>query len=49
VDLSFVLNSFSIMLSTYHEVFRYHGMANSVRVVSETICWIINIWSRKAT
>ncbi|KAM0809414.1 putative Cytochrome P450 [Seiridium cardinale] len=35
IDLSFVLNSCPILLSTYHEVFRYHGMANSVRVVSE--------------
>ncbi|KAI0005246.1 putative 25-hydroxycholesterol 7-alpha-hydroxylase [Xylariaceae sp. FL0662B] len=35
IDLSFILNSCPILLSTYHEVFRYHGMANSVRVVSE--------------
>ncbi len=35
IDLSFVLNSCPILLSTYHEVFRYHGMANSVRAVSE--------------
>lgn len=35
LDLSFVLNSCPTLLSTYHEVFRYHGMANSVRVVSE--------------
>ncbi|KAL3421935.1 25-hydroxycholesterol 7-alpha-hydroxylase 1 [Phlyctema vagabunda] len=35
IDLSFVLNSCPTLLSTYHEVFRYHGMANSVRVVSE--------------
>lgn len=35
IDLSFVLSSCPILLSTYHEVFRYHGMANSVRVVSE--------------
>lgn len=35
IDLSFVLHSCPMLLSTYHEVFRYHGMANSVRVVSE--------------
>ncbi|KAK7752914.1 hypothetical protein SLS62_005073 [Diatrype stigma] len=35
IDLNFILNSCPILLSTYHEVFRYHGMANSVRVVSE--------------
>lgn len=35
IDLSFVLSSCPILLSTYHEVFRYHGLANSVRVVSE--------------
>lgn len=35
IDLSFILISCPILLSTYHEVFRYHGMANSVRVVSE--------------
>ncbi|KUJ11089.1 cytochrome P450 [Mollisia scopiformis] len=35
IDLSFILNSCPVLLSTYHEVFRYHGMANSVRVVSE--------------
>ncbi|KAI1650981.1 cytochrome P450 [Daldinia loculata] len=35
IRLSFVLNSCPILLSTYHEVFRYHGMANSVPVVSE--------------
>lgn len=35
IDLSFVLSSCPILLSTYHEVFRYHGMANSVRIVSE--------------
>ncbi|KAI4863881.1 putative 25-hydroxycholesterol 7-alpha-hydroxylase [Hypoxylon rubiginosum] len=35
IDLTFVLNSCPILLSTYHEVFRFHGMANSVRVVSE--------------
>ncbi|KAK9418585.1 putative Cytochrome P450 [Seiridium unicorne] len=29
IDLSFVLNSCPILLSTYHEVFRYHAMANS--------------------
>ena len=35
LDLSLVLASCPTLLSTYHEVFRYHGMANSVRVVSE--------------
>lgn len=35
LDLSLVLTSCPTLLSTYHEVFRYHGMANSVRVVSE--------------
>ncbi|KAI1658736.1 putative 25-hydroxycholesterol 7-alpha-hydroxylase [Daldinia decipiens] len=35
IHLSFVLNSYPVLLSTYNEVFRYHGMANSVRVVSE--------------
>lgn len=35
INLNFVVNSCPILLSTYHEVFRYHGMANSVRVVSE--------------
>lgn len=35
VDLGFVLNSCPILLSTYQEVFRFHGPANSVRVVSE--------------
>lgn len=35
IDLSYVLSSCPILLSTYHEVFRYHGIANSVRVVSE--------------
>ncbi|KAG8161707.1 hypothetical protein KVR01_008694 [Diaporthe batatas] len=35
LDLSLVLNSCPTLLSTYHEVFRFHGMANSVRVVSE--------------
>lgn len=35
IDLSLVLSACPILLSTYHEVFRYHGMANSVRVVSE--------------
>lgn len=35
IDLSYILNSCPVLLSTYHEVFRYHGMANSVRVVSE--------------
>lgn len=37
IDLSHLTNSSycPVLLSTYHEVFRYHGMANSVRVVSE--------------
>lgn len=35
IDLSFVLGSCPTLLSTYQEVFRYHGLANSVRVVSE--------------
>lgn len=35
LDLSLVLTSCPTLLSTYHEVFRYHGMANSVRFVSE--------------
>lgn len=35
IDLSYILSSCPILLSTYHEVFRFHGMANSVRVVSE--------------
>lgn len=35
LDLSLVLTSCPTLLSTYHEVFRYHGMANSVRVVRE--------------
>lgn len=35
IDLTFILNSCPILLSIYQEVFRYHGMANSVRVVSE--------------
>ncbi|KAK7734693.1 hypothetical protein SLS53_007797 [Cytospora paraplurivora] len=35
IDLGFILSSCPILLSTYHEVFRYHGLANSVRVVSE--------------
>ncbi|KAK8136706.1 cytochrome P450 [Apiospora sp. TS-2023a] len=37
IDLSRLTNPSycPILLSTYHEVFRYHGMANSVRVVSE--------------
>lgn len=35
IDLSYVLNSCPVLLSTYHEIFRYHGMANSVRVVRE--------------
>lgn len=41
LDLSIVLNSCPTLLSTYHEVFRYHGMANSVRVVSEN-CMLDN-------
>lgn len=35
VDLTLVLNSCPLLLSTYHEVFRYYGLANSVRIVSE--------------
>lgn len=35
IDLTYILNSCPILTSTYHEVFRYHGLANSVRVVSE--------------
>ncbi|KAK2612672.1 hypothetical protein QQS21_001289 [Conoideocrella luteorostrata] len=35
IDLNLVVNSCPILLSTYNEVFRYHGMANSVRFVSE--------------
>lgn len=35
IDLTYVLGSCPILLSTYHEVFRFHGMANSVRVVRE--------------
>ncbi|KAK2605504.1 hypothetical protein N8I77_008337 [Diaporthe amygdali] len=35
LDLSVVLSSCPALLSTYHEVFRYHGMANSVRVIAE--------------
>lgn len=35
IDLNFILNSCPILHSTYQEVFRYHGIANSVRVVSE--------------
>ncbi|KAK7953561.1 hypothetical protein PG988_014255 [Apiospora saccharicola] len=37
IDLSRLTNSSHcpVLLSTYYEVFRYHGMANSVRVVSE--------------
>lgn len=35
LDLSLVLASCPTLLSTYDEVFRYHGMANSVRVVNE--------------
>lgn len=35
LDLGLVLNSCPTLLSTYHEVFRFHGMANSVRVVHE--------------
>ncbi|ROW04786.1 hypothetical protein VMCG_04891 [Cytospora schulzeri] len=35
IDLDFIPNSCPILLSTYEEVFRFHGLANSVRVVSE--------------
>lgn len=35
IDLTIVLNSCPLLLSTYHEVFRYYGLANSVRIVSE--------------
>lgn len=35
IDLGLILSSCPTLLSTYHEVFRYHGLANSVRVVSE--------------
>ena len=35
IDLNFLLTSCPTLISTYQEVFRYHGMANSVRVVSE--------------
>ena len=35
INLDFVINSCPILFSTFQEVFRYHGMANSVRVVSE--------------
>lgn len=35
IDLSYILGSCPVLLSTYHEVFRFHGMANSVRVVRE--------------
>lgn len=35
IDLTLVLNSCPVLLSTYYEVFRFYGMANSVRVVSE--------------
>lgn len=35
IDLTHVLNSCPLLLSTYHEVFRYYGLANSVRIVSE--------------
>ncbi|TVY39967.1 hypothetical protein LCER1_G008990, partial [Lachnellula cervina] len=35
IDLTIVLNSCPILLSTYQEIFRHHGMANSVRVVAE--------------
>ena len=35
IDLTLVLNACPVLLSTYYEVFRYYGMANSVRVVSE--------------
>ncbi|KJZ70683.1 hypothetical protein HIM_09928 [Hirsutella minnesotensis 3608] len=35
LNLDYVVNSCPILLSTFQEVFRFHGMANSVRVVSE--------------
>lgn len=35
IDLGFVLGSCPVLMSTWQEVFRFHGMANSVRVVSE--------------
>lgn len=35
IDLERVLNACPILASTWQEVFRFHGMANSVRVVSE--------------
>lgn len=35
IDLTYILNSCPILMSTFQEVFRFHGMANSVRVVSE--------------
>lgn len=35
IDLKAVLNSCPILNSTYQEVFRHHGIASSVRVVSE--------------
>ncbi|KAI3391606.1 hypothetical protein diail_7036 [Diaporthe ilicicola] len=35
IDLTLVLNLCPLLLSTYHEVFRYYGLANSVRIVSE--------------
>lgn len=35
IDLTVILNSCPVLMSTFRETFRYHGMANSVRVVSE--------------
>ncbi|KAH9905037.1 putative 25-hydroxycholesterol 7-alpha-hydroxylase [Xylariomycetidae sp. FL2044] len=35
IDLNWIVNSCPTLQSTYNEVFRYHGFANSVRVVSE--------------
>lgn len=35
INLSLVLNACPTLLSTYNEVFRYHGMANLVRIVAE--------------
>lgn len=35
IDLGFILGSCPVLMSTWQEVFRFHGMANSVRVVSE--------------
>ncbi|OTA98758.1 hypothetical protein M426DRAFT_44145, partial [Hypoxylon sp. CI-4A] len=34
VNLTFILNACPILFSTYNEVFRFRGMANSVRIVS---------------